>query len=195
MFRGFGKLKIKENNTIGKTNYKWIVFIVALTFFISVLLTLVSDSAMPKVHIGAALFILALIVFAGILFDMVGLAVATATETPFHSMAARKVKGARHAIQLIRHAEKVSILCNDVVGDISGIISGSTTAAIVIRFAIAYGYESVLVSLILTGLVAAFTIGGKAAGKSMALKNANRITYTVALLFYYFDKIRKRGRA
>lgn len=60
-----------------------------------------------------------------ILFDMIGTAVQSAEEKPFHSLAARKVKGARESISVIRHAPQLANLCCDVIGDIAGIISGA----------------------------------------------------------------------
>lgn len=187
---GSKKVKIKESNHIKRIDYKWAVIITLWTFFISVILTLVSNVIMPKANISTAIVILMLFVSAGVFSDMIGLAIATANESPFHSMAAHRVGGARNAIFLIRNAEKVSNFFNDVVGDIAGIISGSTTAIIVLRITQVYGYDSIIVSLIFTGFVAAITVGGKAIGKGFALKNSNKVTYEVALAFYYFDKIR-----
>ncbi len=184
------KVKIKESNNFKGTDYKWVVLITFWTFVTSMLLTLFADSVMPRAHIGVAAAILMTFISAGIFFDIIGLAVATASEPPFHSMSSRRVSGARQAIRLIRNAEKVSNFCNDVVGDISGIISGSTTAAIVARVVNAYGMESIFISLLFTGIVAALTVGGKAVGKGYAIKNANAVTYQVGLLWHYFRKLR-----
>jgi CBS domain containing-hemolysin-like protein len=149
---------------------------------------------MPKAHISIALAILFVFISTGIVFDIVGLAVATAKEEPFHSMASRKIRGAKDAVNLIRNAEKVTNFCNDVVGDIIGIISGSTTAAVVVRLSYLYNYNSIFLSLILTGFVAALTVGGKAVGKAYAISHANRITYSVALFKYFIDTVRMKRR-
>ena len=79
---------------------------------------------------GVAFLILLAIILIGIIFDIIGMAVATADEKPFHSMASRKVAGASDAIKLLRNAERVSSICNDVVGDICGVVSGSASATI-----------------------------------------------------------------
>lgn len=63
-------------------------------------------------------------------YDWYGCSV-IAEEKPFHSLAARKVKGARESISVIRHAPQLANLCCDVIGDIAGIISGATTTLIV----------------------------------------------------------------
>ncbi|MCK9478512.1 MAG: hypothetical protein M0R40_03295 [Firmicutes bacterium] len=188
-------LKIKENAYIKKSNLKWVITITTWTLFTSVMLAFISDYIMPKAHIVAAIAVLFMFISIGIVFDMVGLAIATANEQPFHSMGSRKIIGTKQAVSLIRNAEKASSLCNDVVGDIAGIISGSTTAAIVLRFAALYGADSIMLSLIVTGFVAALTVGGKAMGKAFAISHANRITYAVALLWYYIGGFLKKRRA
>lgn len=109
---------------------RWAVTIFLITIFISGLISLISDEVMASSSLGVAFLILFVIIFVGIIFDIIGMAVATAEEKPFHSMAARKVPGAQEAIRLLRNAERVSSICNDVVGDICGVVSGSASATI-----------------------------------------------------------------
>ena len=40
---------------------------------------------------------------------------------------------ARQAIYIVRNADRVSNFCNDVIGDISGIISGTAVAFVVLK--------------------------------------------------------------
>lgn len=103
---------------------------------------------------------------------MVGVAVTAADEKPFHAMAAKKVPGAGKAIWLLRNADKVASFCNDVVGDICGIISGAASAVIAgqIIAEIAQTGRGNVVQLAMSGLVAGMTVGGKAAGKSIAMQ-------------------------
>ena len=112
----------------------------------------------------------------GILFDIIGVAVTSADEKPFHSMAAHKERGAKEALRLLNNADRVSSICNDVVGDICGIISGATGALIVahITSGVSAGLK-VAVSLLITGLVSALTIGGKAAGKGIAVMCSSKV--------------------
>ena len=77
---------------------------------------------------------------------------------------------------MTRNAEKVSSICNDVVGDICGIMSGATGALIVTRITAGLGgVRMVLISLLITGLISALTIGGKAAGKGVAVLCSSRV--------------------
>ena len=114
-----------------KIDYKWIVKIVVIAFCLSGLFTLISETAIPHINIIFGLIVTVLIITIGVLFDMIGVAVTTASETPFHSMASKKVKGSKISLWLIKNADKVSSFCCDVIGDICGIITGVTGVAIV----------------------------------------------------------------
>ena len=58
----------------------WVITIFFATIAISAAISLVSDFVMGKSSMGVAFLILLLIVFIGILFDIVGMAVATAED-------------------------------------------------------------------------------------------------------------------
>lgn len=182
------KVKFRLNLLGGKKEKKgWSLFITALSFILSASLSLVSSKVLEDVHIVIAFGIVLLIIFINIIFDIIGTAVTAADEVPFHAMASRKLYGAKQSIKLIRNADKVSNFCNDVVGDICGVISGTASTYIVIRF---LGEDSnteiTLMGLAITGLVGALTVGGKAFGKSMAIENSNYIIYKVGVVIKFF---------
>lgn len=172
--------KKERNKTV-----HWVVSIFFITVFISSLITLLSDEILSKSGTAAAFFILFAIVFVGILFDVIGVAVTSADEKPFHSMAARKVPGAQEAIRLLRNAERVSSICNDVVGDICGVVSGSASAAIAVQILQKFSFSwPQVISLAMSAMVAGFTVGGKAIGKTMAMNSATQIVHSVGKLIY-----------
>ena len=109
---------------------RWIVTVFLVTILISGLFSLLSSLIFETCALLVAFLVLLLIVAVGIVFDMVGVAVTAADETPFHSMASRRVPAAGEAIRLLRNAARVGSVCNDVIGDICGVISGSAAAAI-----------------------------------------------------------------
>ena len=113
-------------------NIRWVITIFLVTILVSGMISLMSDIIMANSTMAVAFLILLFIILVGIIFDVIGMAVATADEKPFHSMAARKVTGAHEAISLLRNAERVSSICNDVVGDICGVVSGSASATIAV---------------------------------------------------------------
>ena len=167
---------------------RWVVTIFLVTIVISGTISFISDEVMSKSGIFTAFLILLTIIFIGIVFDIIGMAVATADEKPFHSMAARKVYGAQAAIRLLRNAERVSSICNDVVGDICGVVSGSasaTIAALVVQSA-DFGWPQ-LISLLMSAFCAGLTVGGKAIGKTYAVNSATEIVHAVGKLIYWLE--------
>ena len=144
---------------------------------------------------GVAFLILLAIILIGIIFDIIGMAVATADEKPFHSMAARKVPGAHEAIRLLRNAERVSSICNDVVGDICGVVSGSASATIAVQVLTNFAFEwPQIVSLLMSGLAAGLTVGGKAIGKTIAVNSCTQIVHTVGRILYSLGRIIKKKK-
>lgn len=155
---------------------RWVVTVFLSTVVISGIISLVSDEVMDSSSLPVAFLILLAIVMVGIIFDIIGMAVASADEKPFHSMAARKVPGSQEAIRLLRNAERVSSICNDVVGDICGVVSGSAGAALTMRIGEKMGLSSTfVVGILVAAFIAAFTVGGKAIGKRLAIKRSKDI--------------------
>ena len=170
---------------------RWIITIFIVTVLVSGLITFISDIIMSATTMLVAFFILFFIVLLGILFDIIGMAVATADEKPFHSMAARRVPGAQEAIRLLRKAERVSSICNDVVGDICGVVSGSASATIASQVLMRMEQFTwpQLIVLSMSALVAGLTVGGKAIGKSYAINSCTQIVHSVGKLIWVITHI------
>lgn len=182
-----------------KPNWKWIITIFGSTIGISLTMSFLSNELLSGSSMAVSMVVLLSIVFLGIIFDIVGVSVTAAEEQPFHSMAAKKVPEAMVAIRLLRMADRVSSFCNDVVGDICGVISGSAAAVIAVR-AVSSEQEITLVAVQLgmSALVAGLTVGGKALGKSLAMENSTFIVHTAAKIIHWFqtipDKLLRRKR-
>ena len=173
-----------------KKQARWVITIFLVTIVVSGLISLISDEIMARSGMVTAFLILFAIVLIGILFDIIGVAVASADEKPFHAMSARKVPGGKEAIQLLRNAERVSSICNDVVGDICGVVSGSAAATIAAQVIQNFDFSwPMIVSLAMSALVAGFTVGGKAMGKTFAMNSATTIIHTVGKLIYWLHHI------
>lgn len=171
---------------------KTLLLITGVTFLIAMLFSYIFEVLLADVPLLIAFFLLIAIIIIGIFFDGIGNAVVAVDEVSFHSMAASKVKGAKESIALIRNAPMVANLFNDVIGDICGIISGSTATAIVLSIEEGFGIQSVLLSIAISGFVAALTVGGKAVGKGFAIARARYIVYYVGIVMYYAKKITRR---
>ena len=174
--------KKERNKTI-----RWVVTIFFVTIFVSGMISFASNEIMADSTIPVAFVILLAIILIGIIFDIIGVAVTSADEKPFHSMAARKVPGAQESIRLLRNAERVSSICNDVVGDICGVVSGSASAAIAVQVLDSFTFTlPALVTLLMSALVAGLTVGGKAVGKTFAIKSCTKIVHNVGKIIWGF---------
>lgn len=128
--------------------------------------------------VAISLVILLVVIVIGILFDIIGVAVATAQEPPLHAMAARQTPGARHAVHLVRRAHSVASFCNDVVGDVCGTLSGAIGATIVFTV-LRHASEPLQVvgATFMTAAVAALVVGGKGYGKAFAIEEGTQIIF------------------
>ena len=172
--------KKERNKTI-----RWVVTIFFITMLVTGVISLLSDQIMSVSGITVAFLILLFIILLGILFDIVGVAVTSADEKPFHSMAARKVPGAQDAIKLIRNAERVGSICNDVIGDICGVISGSASATIAAQVLQKLDFSwPQIISLTMSALVAGMTVCGKALGKTLAINSSTKIVHGAGKVIY-----------
>ena len=166
---------------------RWVLTIFIVTVLVSGIISFISEELMSGSGIVVSFIILLAIVLLGIIFDVVGVAVTSAEEKPFHSMAARKVPGSQEAITLLRNADKVGSICNDVVGDICGVVSGSASATIAANV-LSHGQinnaRERLVLLAMSAFVAALTVAGKALGKNVAINSCTGIVHTVGRIIY-----------
>lgn len=177
------ELKHKE-----KADKSWIVKIILITFIVSLLFATISETIIPNVNLILGIIILIVFIIIGVLFDMVGVAVTAADEVPFNSMASRKVRCANIAIKFKKNAAKVSSFCNDVIGDICGVISGSVGVIISTSLSKITGINLLSVTLFVTALIASITIGLKAICKSYAINKANIILYEFSKIVFIFYK-------
>lgn len=171
-----------------KNNYKWIIKISIIALLLSMIFTFLSDTIISNVSIVIGLIITIAIIFIGIIFDMIGVSIASVDEAPFHAMASKKKKATKTALKLIKNKDKVSSFCCDVIGDICGIISGSTGAVIIVSLTKLTNGNNLFISLIVMGIISSLTIAGKAAEKRMAMNNSTKIIYTFAKILSIFEK-------
>lgn len=185
---------MKDNRGSRKKEKKhdhWLIIIALWTIFLSGGFSIFSDTLLRKVNLLVAFIILILVILIGICFDIIGVAVTTSNITPFNAMAAKKVKEAKIAINLIKNAHKVSSFCNDVIGDVCGIVSGSIGILITQKIVSEFpktnsSYITVFIGII----IGVMTIVGKAVGKEIAISKSTDITHLVSRVIYFI----KRGR-
>lgn len=177
-------MKSKKQNK-DESSIKWVIESFALTFVLSGVASFISSNGVSKLNIFLAILILILVILIGIVFDLIGVAVTVAEPSDFHAKATKKADGATKSIKLIKNGTKVASICADVIGDICGVLSGAISAMVSIRIIEIYGLSN-NIQFIISALVAALTVSGKALGKTIAKNNSTEIVHYVGI---FLDKM------
>ena len=179
---------MKKKEKISKKG--WLLVIFFGTFLLSAVFNMLSTNLVENIdNIIISVVILIIVMAIGILFDIIGTAVTAAEEVPFHSMASAKKKGAKESLNLIKNSDRVANVCNDVIGDICGVLSGAMGALIsasivdkttVLSFAV--------VTLLVTATITAVTVFLKGVFKEIAINNCNKIIEVLGKVVHVFHK-------
>ncbi|MGI6158287.1 MAG: hypothetical protein ACOYER_00290 [Limnochordia bacterium] len=162
----------------------------------SITLNLGSNSVLAVVPVTVSMVLLLFIILIGVIFDILGVSAAAGEEAPFHAMASNRVPGAKQAIWLVRHADGVSTVCNDLIGDVVGTLSGALGVAILLQLrGSAPKLSEALANTLMVALIAAITVGGKALGKNVAISKSTTILLVAGKILYSMEKIGARFRS
>lgn len=162
-----------------KSNWTYKVFFI--TFLLAALFTSITN-LFTNVGIITLSLVIIIVILIGILFDMIGVATLTSKKENFHARASKKQKGAKESISLLKNASVVASFCNDVVGDVCGIVSGGLGTILAITIATNYNLNVILVTTLVAAFISALTVGGKAIGKNIAIKKSDNIIFYVGKL-------------
>jgi len=184
---------VSKKEKAKQSKQKWVLTVICLSFGLSVMMSFVTSIFVESAGLLVALLSLIMLVLLGIITDIIGTAVTSADEQPFIAMASKRIAGAKQALRLIRKAERVSSLLNDVVGDIVGIISGSAGSVIAV-YLVSLGFKSAVASMLITAFTSAFMIGGKAYGKGLAIEYSDRIVLFVGRTMALFQAKKKQKK-
>lgn len=197
---GDKELKAKKSDLKSATNkaikkkvqpwWMWPVKILVVTLFLSLSFSVLSEVLLSNVGIVVSVVVILFLLFVGIVADMIGVATTACSLEPFTAMCSRKVRGAKVAMGLVKNAEKVSSICNDVVGDICGILSGAAGASIAVKFISENMANSIqiLIAGTVSAVIAGLTIFGKAMCKKYAITHCTKIVLGVGKCFSIFSR-------
>lgn len=187
----------KRVNTLSKRRkYSlWSLKITIVTLILTIFFSFIAELTATADNIVVAVLLLVFLILGNIVFDGIGVAVTACDLAPLVSMSSRKLYGAKTAVKLVRNAEKVANICCDVIGDIFGIISGACSITIVIKLLVLFNDPNQQILTIgLSSIVAALTVGGKALIKDVAIKNSKDLVMFVARIAAIFSKDERKNR-
>ena len=185
--------KLKKNKKKKERAWVWPVKIFIIALILSFAFSFMSEFIFSKVGIVVSLLVVFCLLAIGVITDMIGIAVTSADISPFTAMMSRKVKGAKQAMKLIKNAEKVSSICNDVAGDICGILTGAAGAVIALKLMSGdvSNIAKVLIASSVSAAIAGLTILGKASFKKIAMDNSTKIVLIVGKILSIFSRDKK----
>lgn len=178
------KRRLSENSV-------WTIKITLITLCLAFIVSFAAYLTSNKSNFIISLLTLALLILIAIAFDSVGVAVTSCDLAPLLALSAKKVKGAAIAVKLVKNAEKVSNICNDVVGDMAGIISGTCAATVAIQL-FSDGGNINLFNILISSVVSAVTVGGKAFFKGVAINNSKEMVLFVGRIIGIFYRTRMK---
>ncbi len=185
-----------------KKNLRWAIKTFILSISLSIVFSVVSQSLFPRLSIYLSVFVIAFFIILSVVFDMIGIAVASLDKKNLKNY--ENKKGYATAVRLCDNTEKVSSFCGDVVGDICGILSGAGGVSLVLNMHIFDMNVYFIVTCLISSLIAGLTIFGKAIMKGYAVDHADKVvmktgqlieTSFISFFKDCFNKMKKKKKS
>jgi len=160
---------------------RYIVSVGIASFLLAIIFTSISEYFSSRLNsIILSLVFLVIIVLINIAADVVGTAVTAASHVPFNAKAAKRIRGAPHGLQLIKNADKVANLTNDMLSDITTTVGGALGISIVVQIMkLEPPFSQLWLNILITALIAAVIVSGKAFSKMIALSHPDDVIFFV----------------
>lgn len=177
---------------MNKNSTKWAFKVFILSISLSIIFSLVSQSLLPSLSPFFSIFVIVFFVFVSVIFDMVAVAFTSINKEQLEKY--KNENGYVMAVKLCERADKVASFGGDVVGDICGILSGAGGVSLVVNMNIQDTNLNLLVTCLVSSLIAGITIFCKAIMKTYALQNCEQIAIVTGayLEASFFNRMRKK---
>ncbi|MBQ8749112.1 MAG: hypothetical protein IJZ29_01395 [Clostridia bacterium] len=189
IYKTIGKDKKIKTQNKGILNWTWSFKILFLSLALSISFSIISEMALNGTSIFISILIIISFLIVNVAFDMVGVAITAGNISYFEELANRKMVGAKESLLLLRNADKVSVLCCDIIGDICGILSGACGASIVFKIIGESANKPVamIISAVISGIIAGLTIFCKSIEKGYAVNKSEKIILIVGKFLKYLN--------
>jgi hypothetical protein len=160
---------------------RYILLVGIGSFFLAIIFTFFSEFFTSRLNsIFLSLVFLFFIVLINIAADVVGTAVTAASHVPFNAKAAKRIRGAPHGLQLVKNADKVANLTNDMMSDITTTVGGALGISIVVQIMKSEpALSQFWLNILITALIASVIVSGKAYSKKIALTHPDDVIFFV----------------
>ncbi len=166
----------------------WGLGVLLLSFVLTVIFSFLTEISVKNSPAYICVIVLLVLLVLNISCDVLANAIISCDPEAFHAMASRKIKGAKRAVSFCRNASKLGSIFADVIGDICGIVSGAAGTALIVHFAVSGTAYELIVSIGVSAVIGALTVGGKAIFKHFAIKFNRQIVFGFAKFTTIFKK-------
>lgn len=176
--------------------FRWPLIVLVTSFCLSMAFGVLSEIALTNASIIISVIVILVFLVIAIVTDMIGVAIAACDEKPFRAMDARKIRGAKEAIMLVKNADRVSSIIADILGDVCSILSGAAGASVtaaLINDSMTPMLTVVIASLV-SAVIAALIISGKALMKRYSMIHCEKIILILGKLVSLFHFTRKKDK-
>lgn len=178
-----------------KLNFLWAFRMFIMTLCLSIAFGFLSQVVFTNMGIIYAVLGILFFIIISTIFDMIGIAAASADIEKFKLWNLDKVEGAAVGLRICQNCEKVCSFCADVVGDICSTLCGAGGACVVLT--ITKNTQNLnlitLISIFTTAIIAGMTIFFKALMKELALKKSERIILKLGRIYERTFKKNKKS--
>lgn len=180
----------KKNQSKFKKYFRWPLIVLVLSFSLSMAFGVLSEVALNGAGIAISVIVIVVFLIIAIITDMIGVAIASCDIKNFRAMASRKVRGAKEAIMLYKHADMVSSIFADILGDICSILSGAAGAAVTTRLITSAmsDFIGVVVASLVSAVIASLLIFGKALMKRYSMNHSDKIILIIGKILSIFHR-------
>ena len=180
----------KKNQSKFKKYFRWPLIVLVLSFSLSMAFGVLSEVALNGAGIAISVIVIVVFLIIAIITDMIGVAIASCDIKNFRAMASRKVRGAKEAIMLYKHADMVSSIFADILGDICSILSGAAGAAVTTRLITSAmsDFIGVVVASLVSAVIASLLIFGKALMIRYSMNHSDKIILIIGKILSIFHR-------
>ena len=166
----------------------WGLFVLFLSFGLTVVFSFLTEVAISDSPAAICVIVLLVLLVLNISCDLLANAIISCSPEAFHAMASKKIKGAKRAVRFCKNASKLSSIFADVIGDICGIVSGAAGTALVTHIAVKGDIWELVAAILVSAVIGALTVGGKAIFKHFAIKYNKQIVFGFAKFTTIFKR-------
>lgn len=188
----------EEHSKSKKRMPNWLIWglsVLFLSFGLTVVFSFLTELVIDEnSHAALCVVVLLVLLILNISCDVLANAIISCKPEAFHAMASNKIKGARRAVTFCRNSSKLGSIFADVIGDICGIVSGAAGAVLAVIIAVnGDSWIKLIASILVSAVIGALTVGGKAIFKHFAIKYNKQIVFAFARFTTFFkkEKVRK----